>query len=43
MAETVNDLKIYPIQDFSGGQQTKSSRFLQKETQVQKAENIVFD
>lgn len=40
MAE--ND-KIHPIDDFSGGQQIKTSRFQQKDNEVNKAENISFD
>ncbi len=35
--------KILPIKDFSGGVQVKTSRFLQKDNEVNAAENISFD
>lgn len=43
MAEADERTKIYPVTDFSGGIQRKSSRFQQKENQVNNAENITFD
>lgn len=43
MAEIDEKVKILPITDFSGAIQRKSSRFLQKDNQVNVAENIVFD
>jgi len=33
----------YDVDDFSGGQQRKTSRFLQKDNEVNVAENISFD
>lgn len=41
MAET--DEKVTPVEDFSGAVQIKTSRFLQKDNEVNKAENVSFD
>ena len=43
MADAEERTKIYPVTDFSSGIQRKSSRFLQKENQVNNAENVTFD
>lgn len=43
MAEAEERTKIFTVTDLSGGIQRKSSRFLQKENQVNNAENITFD
>lgn len=43
MAEADEGVQIKTIIDFSGGVQRKSSRFLQKENEVNVAENITFD
>ena len=43
MADVEESLKIFTKEDFSGAIQRKSSRFLQRDNQVNNAENITFD
>lgn len=43
MADTEETLKIFIIDDFSRGIQRKTSRFQQKDNEVNLAENITFD
>ena len=43
MADTEETLKIFDVSDFSRGIQRKTSRFQQKDNEVNLAENITFD
>ena len=43
MADTEETLKIFTVDDFSRGIQRKTSRFQQRDNEVNQAENITFD
>lgn len=43
MADVQEDIKIKVVDDFSGGIQRKTSRFQQRDNEVNLAENITFE
>ena len=43
MPDVDRNLQAFPIADFSRGKQTKTSRFQQRDNEVNLAENVTFD